>query len=58
MFGHVKSHPTFHRLVEVLMEEAKRTQRLSARADDGLENEGPRIQEQDRQVNKMIKLIN
>ena len=54
MFGGVESHPAFHRMVEILMEEAKRTQRLSARADDGLENEGPRIQEQDRQVNKVV----
>ena len=50
MFGHLPAHPPFHRVVEVLQSEAKRTRRLGQRAEDGLENEGPRVREQQRQV--------
>ena len=49
-FGHHHPHPPFHQVVEILMKEAKRSRRLLQRARDGLENEGPRVREQQRQV--------
>ena len=50
MFGHLPPHPPFHRVVEVLMKEAKRSRRLLLRDAAGAENEGPRMRELERQV--------